>query len=113
MSAEGAAMDIEVDDKDEVVVMMLDGHSDKNEEDGDNSNEEVEEDGDDDDEQQDDDDDCQSEQSDYSYGDYDSDYEGADLEGHGPSTASRAAAAASQPGTSGAKSKGEFGLKFS
>ena len=38
MSAEGAAMDIEVDDKDEVVVMMLDGHSDKNEEDGDNSN---------------------------------------------------------------------------
>ena len=113
MSTEGsAAMDVDVDAKDEVVVMMLD---DKNED----NNEEVEEGGDDDDdddEQQgddDDDDDGQSEQSEYSYGDYDSDYEGADLEGQGPSAASRAAAAASQPGASGAKSKGEFGCKFS
>jgi len=115
MSAEGsAAMDVDVDAKDEVVVMMLDGHSDKNEEnneeDGDNGNEEVEEDNDDDDDDQqdDDDDDGQSEQSEYSYGDYDSDYEGADLEGQGPSAASRAAAAASQPGASGAKSKGKL-----
>jgi len=55
------------------------------------------------DEQQDGDDD----QSEYSYGDYDSDYSGADMEAAGPTAASRAAAAASQPGVSAVKSKGE------
>lgn len=96
MSAEEAAMDVDTDDRnddDEVVIMS----------DGDDGNSEG---GDEEEQQQDEEDDDQSEQSEYSYGDYDSDYEGADMEAVGPSAASRAAAAASQPAAS-AKPKGK------